>query len=205
MCVHIYSIIRLSRTRVTLNHAGYLCDRHRHDRVFGDNVLDAAVLQGRAFEQVAHVTCTCHGTHSPAQLAVCVSSAIDVAAVWHRRTIDVLCMLCWTVCLTNNGHHIIWPLVQHYLLTPHRYTTDMALLQNKLKMQYAAVMFGVLFGFLVGGVVYEAYYIDGVAIFGIIVLSIEAQMLTSYTKYLLSRHKRSLRAVTAHTAHNPSR
>ena len=117
----------------------------------------------------------------------------------------MLCMLCWTVCLTDNGHHIIWPLVQHYLLTPHRYTTDLALLQNKLKMQYAAVMFGVSFGFLVGGVVYEAYYIDGVAIFGIIVLSIEAQMLTSYTKYLLSRHKRSLRAVTAHTAHNPSR
>ena len=52
------------------------------------------------------------------------------------------------------------------------------MLQYKLKMQYAAVMFGVSFGFLLGGFVYKAYYIDGVAIFGIIVLSIEARMLT---------------------------
>ena len=51
------------------------------------------------------------------------------------------------------------------------------MLQYKLKMQYAAVMFGVSFGFLLGGFVYKAYYIDGVAIFGIIVLSIEARML----------------------------
>ena len=52
------------------------------------------------------------------------------------------------------------------------------MLQYKLKVQYAAVMFGVSFGFLLGGFVYKAYYIDGVAIFGIIVLSIEARMLT---------------------------
>ena len=145
--------------------------------------------------------------HPLACSAGCVCVECDrrgrrVASKNHRCAVHAL-LDC--VCLTDNGHHIIWPLVQHYLLTPHRYTTDLALLQNKLKMQYAAVMFGVSFGFLVGGVVYEAYYIDGVAIFGIIVLSIEAQMLTSYTKYLLSRHKRSLRAVTAHTAHNPSR
>ena len=77
--------------------------------------------------------------------------------------------------------HTAATLVQHYLLTLHthrRYTTDLALLQYKLKVQYAAVMFGVSFGFLLGGLVYKAYYIDGVAIFGIIVLSIEARMLT---------------------------
>ena len=51
------------------------------------------------------------------------------------------------------------------------------MLQYKLKVQYAAVMFGVSFGNLLGGFVYKAYYIDGVAIFGIIVLSIEARML----------------------------
>ena len=72
--------------------------------------------------------------------------------------------------------------VQHYTYsqtyTPHRYTKDLALLQYKLKVQYAAVMFGVSFGFLLGGFVYNAYYIDGVAIFGIVVLSIEARMLT---------------------------
>ena len=38
-------------------------------------------------------------------------------------------------------------------------------------------MFGVLFGFLLGGFVYKAYYIYGVAIFDIIVLSIEARIL----------------------------
>ena len=65
-----------------------------------------------------------------------------------------------------------------FIHTHHRYTTDLAVLQYKLKMQYAAVMFGVSFGFLLGGFVYKAYYIDGVAIFGIIVLSIEARMLT---------------------------
>ena len=68
--------------------------------------------------------------------------------------------------------------MQLTLHTHHRYTTDLAVLQYKLKMQYAAVMFGVSFGFLLGGFVYKAYYIDGVAIFGIIVLSIEARMLT---------------------------
>ena len=67
--------------------------------------------------------------------------------------------------------------MQLTLHTHHRYTTDLAVLQYKLKMQYAAVMFGVSFGFLLGGFVYKAYYIDGVAIFGIIVLSIEARML----------------------------
>jgi hypothetical protein len=146
---------------------------------------------------VAHVTCTCHGTHTRLLSWLCVWSAIDVAAVWHRRTIDAVHALLDCVCLTDNGHHIIWPLVQHYLLTPHRYTTDLALLQNKLKMQYAAVMFGVSFGFLVGGVVYEAYYIDGVAVFGIIVLSIEAQMITSYQ--LLTEPPSGARASSLHT------
>ena len=61
--------------------------------------------------------------------------------------------------------------------TPHRYTKDLAVLQYKLKVQYAAVMFGVSFGFLLGGFVYKAlYYIDGVAIFGITVLSIEVRL-----------------------------
>ena len=75
--------------------------------------------------------------------------------------------------------HTAATLVQHYLLTLHthrRYTTDLALLQYKLKVQYAAVMFGVSFGFLLGGFVYKAYYIDGVAIFGITVLSIEVRL-----------------------------
>ena len=53
------------------------------------------------------------------------------------------------------------------------YTTDLALLQHKLKMQYGALMAGVAFGFLTGGFIYQAYKIDGVAIFGSIVMSIQ--------------------------------
>ena len=91
-------------------------------------------------------------------------------------------MLCWTVLERPYAPTSFGALAQHYTYsytyTPHRYTKDLALLQYKLKVQYAAVMFGVSFGFLLGGFVYKAYYIDGVAIFGIIVLSIEARMLT---------------------------
>ena len=63
------------------------------------------------------------------------------------------------------------PLAAH-LYAP-RYTTDLALLQHKLKMQYGALMAGVAFGFLTGGFIYQAYKIDGVAIFGSIVMSIQ--------------------------------
>ena len=40
-------------------------------------------------------------------------------------------------------------------------------------MQYSAVVAGVAFGFLTGGFIYQAYEIDGVAIFGSIVMSIQ--------------------------------
>ena len=40
-------------------------------------------------------------------------------------------------------------------------------------MQYGALMAGVAFGFLTGGFIYQAYKIDGVAIFGSIVMSIQ--------------------------------
>ena len=40
-------------------------------------------------------------------------------------------------------------------------------------MQYSAVVAGVAFGFLTGGFIYQAYKIDGVAIFGSIVMSIQ--------------------------------
>ena len=59
------------------------------------------------------------------------------------------------------------------ICTYFRYTTDLALLQHKLKMQYGALMAGVVFGFLIGGFIYQAYKIDGVAIFGSIVMSIQ--------------------------------
>ena len=40
-------------------------------------------------------------------------------------------------------------------------------------MQYGALMAGVAFGFLTGGFIYQAYKIDGVAIFGSSVMSIQ--------------------------------
>ena len=40
-------------------------------------------------------------------------------------------------------------------------------------MQYGALMAGVVFGFLIGGFIYQAHKIDGVAIFGSIVMSIQ--------------------------------
>ena len=40
-------------------------------------------------------------------------------------------------------------------------------------MQYGALMAGVVFGFLIGGFIYQAYKIDGVAIFGSSVMSIQ--------------------------------
>eukprot|EP00964_Phaeocystis_antarctica_P105217 scaffold70267_cov78-Phaeocystis_antarctica.AAC.1 len=42
-------------------------------------------------------------------------------------------------------------------------------------MQYGALMAGVAFGFLTGGFIYQAYKIDGVAIFGSIVMSIQVR------------------------------
>ena len=42
-------------------------------------------------------------------------------------------------------------------------------------MQYGALMAGVVFGFLIGGFIYQAHKIDGVAIFGSIVMSIQVR------------------------------
>lgn len=55
----------------------------------------------------------------------------------------------------------------------HEYHEQLLHLQRTLKIQYACVMFGVMFAFLLGGVVYRFTHINGVATFGVIVLGIE--------------------------------
>ena len=51
-----------------------------------------------------------------------------------------------------------------YKLSPDRKKTKIM-----LKLQYASVMVGVVFAFSIGGIVYQRYYIHGVALFGMII------------------------------------
>ena len=53
------------------------------------------------------------------------------------------------------------------------YLAESDLLQQKLKVQYAAVMLGVMLAFLLGGVLYQFFHINGVALFGMAVLGTE--------------------------------
>jgi len=53
------------------------------------------------------------------------------------------------------------------------FTQDVVYLQRQLKLQYASVMLGVTFAFLIGGVVYTVAEINGVACFGSAVLLVE--------------------------------
>lgn len=52
---------------------------------------------------------------------------------------------------------------------------------RKLRYQYASVMLGVVFAFSIGGFVYQYRFIDGVALFGVI---IESSGLASFSVYL---------------------
>eukprot|EP00927_Polykrikos_kofoidii_P067695 TRINITY_DN63145_c0_g1_i1.p1 TRINITY_DN63145_c0_g1~~TRINITY_DN63145_c0_g1_i1.p1 ORF type:complete len:477 (-),score=52.24 TRINITY_DN63145_c0_g1_i1:59-1489(-) len=60
------------------------------------------------------------------------------------------------------------------------YSHDLAHLQIKIKTQYASVMLGVTFAFLLGGVFYEFAHIDGVALFGVVVCSLELLSVIMY-------------------------
>jgi len=62
--------------------------------------------------------------------------------------------------------------------------------QLMFKYQYAAVMCGVVFAFSIGGVVYQKYSINGVAMFGII---IEGSGLLALVVYAALLHERSWR------------
>ena len=49
----------------------------------------------------------------------------------------------------------------------------------KLKYQYAFVMIGVVFALSIGGFVYQYYNINGMALFGIIIKSLDNHQVTS--------------------------
>eukprot|EP00584_Thalassiosira_punctigera_P018166 CAMPEP_0172575466 /NCGR_PEP_ID=MMETSP1067-20121228/137229_1 /TAXON_ID=265564 ORGANISM="Thalassiosira punctigera, Strain Tpunct2005C2" /NCGR_SAMPLE_ID=MMETSP1067 /ASSEMBLY_ACC=CAM_ASM_000444 /LENGTH=477 /DNA_ID=CAMNT_0013368117 /DNA_START=252 /DNA_END=1685 /DNA_ORIENTATION=- len=62
--------------------------------------------------------------------------------------------------------------MQKYAKEMYETETDPEKRNAKLKYQYGFVMFGVGFGFFVGGFVYQFYNINGVALFGVIVESL---------------------------------
>jgi len=70
------------------------------------------------------------------------------------------------------------------------YSEQLATLQVTMKIQYASVMFGVMFAFLFGGVIYQYYHINGVAAFGTLVLSIEVLGTSLYFLLMLQRRAR---------------
>eukprot|EP00956_Cyclotella_meneghiniana_P002780 scaffold3275_cov70-Cyclotella_meneghiniana.AAC.7 len=72
--------------------------------------------------------------------------------------------------------------MQKYAKVMYQNESDRELASRKLRYQYAAVMLGVVFAFSVGGFVYQYKFIDGVALFGIIV---EALALASFFLYFL--------------------
>jgi len=60
------------------------------------------------------------------------------------------------------------------------YISDLTTLEHKIKVQYASVGVGVTFAFGLGGVIYEEYDIDGVAVFGIVLSTLEMLSLLTY-------------------------
>ena len=72
--------------------------------------------------------------------------------------------------------------MQKYAKVMYQNEPDRELASRKLRHQYAAVMLGVVFAFSVGGFVYQYKFIDGVALFGVI---IEALGLASFFLYFL--------------------
>lgn len=73
--------------------------------------------------------------------------------------------------------------MQTYL--KHLYISDLTTLEHKIKVQYASVTVGVTFAFALGGVIYEHYDIDGVAILGMGLSTLELASLLTYV--LLNR------------------
>jgi len=59
--------------------------------------------------------------------------------------------------------------MQKYAKEMYKLDIDREKTQLMLKLQYASVMIGVVFAFSIGGIVYQRYAINGVALFGIIV------------------------------------
>jgi len=94
--------------------------------------------------------------------------------------------------------------MQKYAKEMFQEEADPEMRNTKLKYQYASVMIGVVFGFLIGGFVYQYYFINGVALFGAI---IEALGLCALVLFLVLFSKKQevkmeaaveLRSTTSH-------
>jgi len=71
--------------------------------------------------------------------------------------------------------------MQKYAKKMFQLEPDREMASRKLRYQYASVMLGVVFAFSIGGFVYQYYFINGVALFGVIIQSLG---LTSFFLYL---------------------
>jgi len=71
--------------------------------------------------------------------------------------------------------------MQKYAKKMFQLEPDREMASKKLRYQYASVMLGVVFAFSIGGFVYQYYFINGVALFGVIIQSLG---LASFFLYL---------------------
>lgn len=71
--------------------------------------------------------------------------------------------------------------MQKYAKKMFQLEPDREMASKKLRYQYASVMLGVVFAFSIGGFVYQYYFINGVALFGVIIQSLG---LSSFFLYL---------------------
>lgn len=71
--------------------------------------------------------------------------------------------------------------MQKYAKKMFQLEPDREMASRKLRYQYASVMLGVVFAFSIGGFVYQYYFINGVALFGVIIQSLG---LASFLLYL---------------------
>ena len=71
--------------------------------------------------------------------------------------------------------------MQKYAKKMFQLEPDREMASRKLRYQYASVMLGVVFAFSIGGFVYQYYFINGVALFGVIIQSLG---LASFFLYL---------------------
>ena len=72
--------------------------------------------------------------------------------------------------------------MQKYAKKMFQLEPDREMASRKLRYQYASVMLGVVFAFSIGGFVYQYYFINGVALFGVIIQSLG---LASFFLYLV--------------------
>ena len=79
--------------------------------------------------------------------------------------------------------------MQKYAKEMFQHESDREKASRKLRYQYASVMLGVVFAFSIGGFVYQYRFIDGVALFGVIIESLGLASFFVYLALTLTKDK----------------